>query len=70
MSLYQSFIQFGAGLSVGLGGLAAGFCIGIVGDAGVRGTALQPRLFVAMVSKEIKLRSAGGLLVYADDTPS
>lgn len=34
----------GAGLSVGLSGLAAGFAVGIVGDAGVRGTAQQPRL--------------------------
>ena len=49
MSLYQGFIQLGAGLSVGLAGLAAGFAIGIVGDAGVRGTAQQPRLFVGMV---------------------
>lgn len=47
--LYSSFIQFGAGLSVGLAGLAAGFAIGIVGDAGVRGTAQQPRLFVGMI---------------------
>jgi len=39
----------GAGLSVGLAGLAAGFAVGIVGDAGVRGTALQPRLFVGMI---------------------
>uniref|UniRef100_A0A673J3R6 V-type proton ATPase proteolipid subunit n=1 Tax=Sinocyclocheilus rhinocerous TaxID=307959 RepID=A0A673J3R6_9TELE len=30
-------------------GLAAGFAIGIVGDAGVRGTAQQPRLFVGMI---------------------
>ena len=50
MSLFQGFIQLGAGLSVGLAGLAAGFAIGIVGDAGVRGTAQQPRLFVGMVS--------------------
>merc|ERR1711964_905992 len=35
--------------SVGLAGLAAGFAIGIVGDAGVRGTAQQPRLFVGMI---------------------
>ena len=49
MSLFQGFIQLGAGLSVGLAGLAAGFAIGIVGDAGVRGTAQQPRLFVGMV---------------------
>lgn len=49
MSLFNGFIQFGAGLSVGLAGLAAGFAIGIVGDAGVRGTAQQPRLFVGMI---------------------
>jgi V-type H+-transporting ATPase proteolipid subunit len=47
--LYTGFIQLGAGLSVGLAGLAAGFAIGIVGDAGVRGTAQQPRLFVGMI---------------------
>ena len=45
----MGFVQLGAGLSVGLAGLAAGFAIGIVGDAGVRGTAQQPRLFVGMV---------------------
>jgi len=48
-SLYTGFIQLGAGLSVGLSGLAAGFAIGIVGDAGVRGTGQQPKLFVGMV---------------------
>ena len=50
MSLFQGFVQLGAGLSVGLAGLSAGFAIGIVGDAGVRGYAQQPRLFVGMVS--------------------
>lgn len=50
MTLYAGFIQLGAGLSVGLSGLAAGFAIGVVGDAGVRGTAQQPRLFIGMVS--------------------
>lgn len=48
-SLFKSFVHLGAGLSVGLSGLAAGFAIGIVGDAGVRGTAQQPRLFVGMI---------------------
>jgi len=48
-SLFKSFVDMGAGLSVGLSGLAAGFAIGIVGDAGVRGTAQQPRLFVGMI---------------------
>lgn len=47
--LAVSFIHFGAGLSVGLSALAAGFAIGIVGDAGVRAFAQQPRLFVAMI---------------------
>ncbi|OJD22176.1 V-type proton ATPase proteolipid subunit [Blastomyces percursus] len=49
LPLYTGFIQLGAGLSVGLAGLAAGFAIGIVGDAGIRGTAQQSRLFVAMI---------------------
>ncbi|KAL8293320.1 hypothetical protein RQP46_000021 [Phenoliferia psychrophenolica] len=49
MSLYAGFLQLGAGLSVGLGGLAAGFAIGIVGDAGVRGVAQQPKIYVGMV---------------------
>jgi len=48
-TLYKSFLHLGAGLSVGLSGMAAGFAIGIVGDAGVRGTAQQPRLFVGMI---------------------
>lgn len=48
-TLYKSFLHLGAGLSVGLSGLAAGFAIGIVGDSGVRGTAQQPRLFVGMI---------------------
>jgi len=47
--LSKSFVHLGAGLSVGLSGLAAGFAIGVVGDAGVRGTAQQPRLFIGMI---------------------
>lgn len=49
LNFYRGFIHLGAGLSVGFSGLAAGFAIGIVGDAGVRGTAQQPRLFVGMI---------------------
>jgi len=48
-TLYMGFVHLGSGLAVGLSGLAAGFAIGIVGDAGVRGTAQQPRLFVGMI---------------------
>jgi V-type H+-transporting ATPase proteolipid subunit len=46
---FNGFVHLGAGLSVGFSGLAAGFAVGIVGDAGVRGTAQQPRLFVGMI---------------------
>merc|ERR1712146_587158 len=47
--LFNGFIHLGAGLAVGISGLAAGFAIGIVGDSGVRGTAQQPKLFVGMI---------------------
>ncbi|KAJ1971384.1 v-type proton ATPase 16 kDa proteolipid subunit 2 [Dimargaris verticillata] len=48
-SLYSGFVHMGAGWAVGLTGMAAGYCIGIVGDSNVRGYAVQPRLFVSMV---------------------
>jgi len=48
-SLYNGFLHLGAGLSVGLTGLAAGYTIGIVGDMGVRSYMLQSRIFVGMV---------------------
>merc|ERR1719276_153546 len=47
-SQFAGFAHFGAGLTVGLSSLAAGMAIGIVGDAGVRANAQQPRLFVGM----------------------
>ncbi|KAJ4419987.1 hypothetical protein N0V85_000781 [Neurospora sp. IMI 360204] len=49
LPLYVSFLQLGAGLVVGLTGLAVGFAIGIVGDAGVRANTQQPRLYTGMV---------------------
>merc|ERR1711939_974792 len=49
VALHTSFMQLSAGLSVGLCCLSAGFCIGIVGDAGVRATGQQPRMFVGMM---------------------
>lgn len=48
-SIRTGFMHFGAGLAVGLSGLAAGFAIGVVGDAGVRGTAQQPKLYIGMI---------------------
>lgn len=46
---FLGFAHLASGLSNGLSGLAAGICIGIVGDAGVRATAQQPKLFVVMI---------------------
>ncbi|CAI2729801.1 unnamed protein product [Schistosoma spindalis] len=48
-TLFMSINDLGAGLSVGFSGLAAGYAIGKVGDAGVRATSKQPRMFVGMV---------------------
>jgi len=59
------FAHFGSGLSVGLSGMAAGTAIGIVGDAGVRATAQQPKLFVGMILILIFAEALGlyGLIV-------
>ena len=48
-TLHEAFLHLGSGLSVGVSGLGAGYAIGIVGDAGVRATAQQPRMFVGMI---------------------
>ncbi|CAE8732913.1 unnamed protein product [Polarella glacialis] len=47
-SAYSGYVRLGAGLTAGMSSLAAGLAIGIVGDAGVRANAQQPRLFVGM----------------------
>merc|ERR1711963_1210823 len=48
-SAFQGYAHLAAGLTVGLSALAAGLAIGVVGDAGVRANAQQPRLFVGMI---------------------
>ncbi len=48
-NIAQASLNLAAGLCVGLSGTACGIAIGIVGDAGVRGVAQQPRLFVGML---------------------
>eukprot|EP00667_Euglena_gracilis_P007830 EG_transcript_7922 len=48
-TLFAGYLDFGAGLMVGGGALAAGFAIGHIGDACVRAYAKQARLFAAMV---------------------
>merc|ERR1712151_706968 len=48
-SLFKGFLDLGSGMSVGIAGLAAGYAIGVVGDVGVRGTGMQPKLFVGLI---------------------
>jgi len=43
-SLFKGFLDLGSGLAVGIAGLAAGYAIGVVGDTGVRGTGMQPKV--------------------------
>merc|ERR1712216_768324 len=42
---YSGYSALAAGLCCGMAGLSAGIAIGIVGDAGVRANARQPKLF-------------------------
>merc|ERR550537_1694970 len=64
-SAYAGYAHLGAGLTVGLSSLAAGLAIGIVGDAGVRANAQQPRLFAGMILILIFAEALGlyGLIV-------
>lgn len=47
--VHSSFMHFTCGLVVGLTGLAAGYCIGIVGDNGVRAYMKQSRVYIGMI---------------------
>lgn len=47
--MFGGYAHLASGLSCGLAGLAAGMAIGIVGDAGVRANAQQPKLYVGMI---------------------
>merc|ERR1712224_733993 len=64
-SQYSGYAHLGAGLTVGMSSLAAGLAIGIVGDAGVRANAQQPRLYVGMILILIFAEALGlyGLIV-------
>ena len=45
----KGYRHLASGLTCGLSSLAAGFAIGIVGDAGVRANAQQESIFVGMI---------------------
>jgi len=64
-SQFSGYAHLSAGLVVGLSALAAGLAIGVVGDAGVRANAQQPKLFVGMILILIFAEALGlyGLIV-------
>merc|ERR1712183_1076321 len=64
-SAYSGYAHLGAGLTDSMRYMAAGRAIGIVGDAGVRANAQQPRLFVGMILILIFAEALGlyGLIV-------
>ena len=64
-SSYTGYAHLAAGLACGLSGMAAGIAIGIVGDAGVRASAQQAKLYVGMVLILIFAEALGlyGLIV-------
>uniref|UniRef100_A0A0E0FZ81 V-type proton ATPase proteolipid subunit n=1 Tax=Oryza nivara TaxID=4536 RepID=A0A0E0FZ81_ORYNI len=62
---FDGSVHLAAGLATGLCALAAGLAIGVVGDAGVRANAQQPKLFVGMILILIFAEALGlyGLIV-------
>ena len=64
-STYTGFAHLAGGLCCGMSGLSAGIAIGIVGDAGVRAVAMQPKMYVGMVLILIFAEALGlyGLIV-------
>ena len=63
--LFKGFIDLGAGLSVGISGLAAGYAIGVVGDAGVRGTGQQPKVCLSPLSGPLCFLRASDFAAHA-----
>lgn len=64
-SFFTGYAHLSAGLTVGMSSLAAGAAIGVVGDAGVRANAQQPKLFVGLILILIFAEALGlyGLIV-------
>merc|ERR1711934_629762 len=62
---YSGYSALAAGLCCGMAGLSAGIAMGIVGDAGVRANARQPKLFVGVILILIFAEALGlyGLIV-------
>lgn len=48
-TIQKGYIDFAAGLTCGLSGIASGWSTGICGDYGVRATCHEPKFFVGMI---------------------
>jgi len=46
-TLYKGFSHFSGGLAVGFCGLASGMCVGVLGDWGVRSSALRMPMYMS-----------------------
>lgn len=46
---FKGFVDLGAGIAVGVSGIAGGYAMGICGDSGVRMSAQSPKAFTAMI---------------------
>merc|ERR1711970_1357148 len=62
-SSYSGYAALSAGLCCGMAGLSAGIAIGIVGDAGVRANARQPKLFIGVILIFAEALGLYGLIV-------
>jgi len=64
-TLYKAFAHFYAGICVGLSGFASGYCMGVLGDHGMRAVARKPRLYMSILLMIIFAEAIGlyGLIV-------
>ena len=62
---YSGYKALASGLCCGLSSMISGYCIGVAGEAGVRGYAMQSQLFVGMILILIFAEAIGlyGLIV-------
>jgi len=48
-TMLSGFSHFGAGLTMGLCGLAGGCCIGVIGDSCTKATGIRPQIYMNVV---------------------
>ena len=64
-SLYKGFAHLFSGLSVGISGYASGYCMGVVGNSGMRAVGKKPVLYMGVLLMIIFAEALGlyGLIV-------